>query len=39
VNQFLVHYFDSIDEGLLDHLDEDDELRLAAPYCLSIRAK
>jgi hypothetical protein len=28
VNEFLVLYLDSIDERLLDYLDEDDELRL-----------
>lgn len=27
VNDFLVVYFDSIDERLLDHLDEEEELR------------
>jgi hypothetical protein len=29
VNKFLVLYLDSIDESLLDYLDEDEELRLA----------
>jgi hypothetical protein len=28
VSEFLVLYLDSIDEGLLEYLDEDDELRL-----------
>jgi hypothetical protein len=28
VNDFLVVYLHSIDEGLLEYLDEDDELKL-----------
>jgi hypothetical protein len=34
VNDFLVVYLDSIDEQLLEYLDEDDELRLDAVQCL-----
>jgi hypothetical protein len=30
VNDFLVTYLDSIDERLLEYLDEDDELSLYA---------
>ena len=30
VNDFLVVYLDSIDEQLLEYLDEDDELKLDA---------
>lgn len=30
VSDFLVVYLDSIDERLLEHLDEDDELKLDA---------
>jgi hypothetical protein len=35
VNDFLVVYLDSVDERLLEYLDEDDELKLDAVQCLS----
>ena len=34
VNDFLVVYLDSIDEWLLEYLDEDEELKLDAVKCL-----
>jgi hypothetical protein len=36
VNDFLVTYLDSIDEKLLEYLDEDDELKLDAVKRLSF---
>ena len=36
VNDFLVVYLDSIDERLLEYLDEDDELKLDAVQRLSF---
>ena len=36
VNDFLVVYLDSIDEQLLEYLDEDDELKLDAVQWLSF---
>jgi hypothetical protein len=35
VNDFLVVYLDSVDERLLEYLDEDDELKLDAVQRLS----
>ena len=36
MNDFLVLYLDSIDERLLEYLDEDDELKLDAVQRLSF---
>ena len=39
VSEFLVLYLDSIDDGLLDYLDEDDELRPEVVKRLSTYAR